>query len=85
MAQATTAPTAGNRNSRRREAAGVVDLVSNEHSHRLAFSVGETAVAIGVSSSNVWNLIATGKLPCVRIGRRTLIKIADLEKLLDAS
>ena len=28
--------------------------------------------------------LATGKLSCVRIGRRTLIKVADIEKLLDS-
>ena len=84
MAQATTAPTAGNRNIRRREAAGLFDHFSDEHNRRLAFSVGEAAAAIGVSPSNLWNLIATGKLSCVRIGRRTLIKVADIEKLLDS-
>lgn len=51
---------------------------------RLALSVGEAAQAIGLSEREVWRRIADGALPVVRIGRRTLIRVAALDAFLAA-
>jgi len=51
---------------------------------RLALSVPETAQAIGLSEREVWRRIANGTLPAVRVGRRTLIRVASLDAFLAA-
>lgn len=42
-------------------------------SHRVALSINEVAASLGLSRSTVKNLIATGKLEAVRIGRRVVV------------
>ncbi len=48
----------------------------------LAMSVPDAAKAIGIGRSNMWGLIRDGKVPVVKIGRRTLVSHASLVKLL---
>jgi excisionase family DNA binding protein len=57
------------------------------HAHadpsRLALSIAETAVALGVSKRHVEKLVATGELPSRTFGRRRLVSVTALEKLLE--
>ena len=47
--------------------------------NRLAFSLADAASAIGVGKSTLHELIATGKLPVRKLGRRSLVLREDLE------
>ena len=55
---------------------------SVSHMARLACSVEEAAHLLGVSVRSVRYLMHTGRLGFVRLGRRRLIRYADLEQLL---
>jgi DNA binding domain, excisionase family len=48
------------------------------------FSVSEAARVLNVSYSTVLRLIHSGKLPTVIIGKRNLIKAADLNNYIQA-
>jgi len=48
---------------------------------RLA-SMPATAATLGVSTKTVWRILRAGKLPCVRIGGRTMVSIADLDAFI---
>jgi len=47
---------------------------------RLAWGVGPLAKALGLSSRHLWQLIASGKLPAFKSGRRTLVADADAKR-----
>ncbi|HEY9579679.1 MAG TPA: helix-turn-helix domain-containing protein [Rhizorhapis sp.] len=49
---------------------------------KLSYTVNEAAAAAGISRTKLYELINTGELPLVKIGRRSLIRRADLEALL---
>jgi excisionase family DNA binding protein len=51
---------------------------------RLAFTLTDAASAIGVGKSTLHELIATGKLPVRKLGRRSLVLREDLEAYLQA-
>lgn len=46
-------------------------------------SVAEAANMLGVSRRSLYNYCASGDFPCVRIGKRILIRRTDLEFLHD--
>jgi excisionase family DNA binding protein len=48
----------------------------------LAVSVPTAATLLGVGTTTVWNLIATGRIEVIRIGRRTLPTMSSLERLV---
>jgi excisionase family DNA binding protein len=50
--------------------------------HTYSLSVGDAARAIGIGKTKLRELINSGALPVVKIGRRTLIKTASIEALL---
>jgi excisionase family DNA binding protein len=47
----------------------------------LAVSVPKAAHIIGVSRTTAFDLIRTGRLPVIKIGRRTLVPVAALQRL----
>ncbi len=49
-------------------------------SPRLLHPIPEAAAILGIGRSTVYELIATGEIAVVRIGRRTLIAQAELER-----
>jgi len=49
---------------------------------RLALSVPDAAEAIGCSTSMMWKLLERGDIAKVKIGRRTVIRITELERFL---
>jgi excisionase family DNA binding protein len=52
------------------------------NSQRLAYSIREVGRLLGVGKNTVCNLLDTGELERVKIGKRTLIRAADLEALI---
>lgn len=49
---------------------------------RLALKVPEAAKAIGISRASMYQIVASGEVRSVRIGRRILIPVAELQRLL---
>jgi len=50
----------------------------------LALSVRDAAEAIGISRSALYKLIAAGEVRVVRFGRRTVVPVDELQRLLKA-
>ena len=53
--------------------------MSNE---RLTFSVAEAASMLGVSRSAAYDYIRAGELPAIRMGRRLLVPVVALQRLV---
>lgn len=53
--------------------------------HRLTFSVPEVAEVVGVSRAHAYELVRTGRLPSIRLGRRLVVPRKALEEFLDAA
>jgi excisionase family DNA binding protein len=49
---------------------------------RYAYSLDETARAINLSRSSLYELIDSGELKTVKLGRRRLVPRAELERIL---
>jgi excisionase family DNA binding protein len=50
---------------------------------RLGCSIDETAAALGVQRDTVYRLIADGGLTISKLGRRTIVHVASIQRLLD--
>lgn len=50
---------------------------------QLSWSVNQSANRLGCSPRFIWGLIARGKLPSSKIGRRTFVQEGDLVQLLN--
>lgn len=50
---------------------------------RLAVSVYEAARMISVSKTQMYRLIAAGEIHTARLGKRILVPIAELHRILD--
>ena len=48
---------------------------------RLA-SIPAAATSLGVSARTLWRILRDGELPCVRIGGRTMVSVADLDAFI---
>lgn len=55
---------------------------TNRQPPRLAYSVADVVEQTGLGKTTVHGLIASGELPSCKIGKRRIIRHADLEKLL---
>ena len=53
----------------------------NEKS-RLTLTVDEAAVLLGIGRSLAYEAVARGEIPSIRVGRRYLVPVAALDKLL---
>jgi excisionase family DNA binding protein len=49
----------------------------------LVFSVSEVSKVLGIGRSNVYNLLHTGQIPCIKYGKRMLIPRFALMKMLE--
>ncbi|WP_420607571.1 helix-turn-helix domain-containing protein [Novosphingopyxis sp.] len=47
----------------------------------LAISINETAKALGIGRSSVYELLKSGKLDAFKIGRRTLLTTESVKRL----
>lgn len=52
---------------------------------KLAVAVSEAADLIGCSTSMVWKLISQGDIAKAKVGRRTVIRVAEIERFLAES
>jgi excisionase family DNA binding protein len=52
---------------------------------RLAYSMAESEALSGLSRSSLYRLIAAGKLKTVQHGRRRLVPVQELERILSPS
>lgn len=52
--------------------------------NRATCSDREAADYLGISRTGLWRLLKAGRLPCVRIGGRTLFRRSDLDAFLDS-
>jgi excisionase family DNA binding protein len=50
---------------------------------KAAYTVEEVATLLGIGRSSAYAAIHTGEIPSVRIGRRFLVPVAALNRLLD--
>lgn len=51
--------------------------------NKLAYTIPEAALASGVSVRTLNRFLSSRALPHVKVGNRTVIRTADLEKFLD--
>lgn len=49
---------------------------------RLAVSVEEAGALLGIGRTSAWQMIARGELPVLRIGKRTVVPVKALQKLI---
>ncbi len=50
----------------------------------LAYSVKEAARVIGIGTTKFYELMNAGAIPSFKVGKRTLIKHADLASFIDS-
>ena len=58
------------------------DTMDYDHD-RMTLSVTEAAKRLGISRAFAYELVARGELPCRRFGRRVVVPLKALEKLID--
>jgi excisionase family DNA binding protein len=52
-------------------------------SSALAYSIPNAAARIGISRSNLYELIRTGEIPIIKVGARSLVGDQDLRAFLE--
>ncbi len=50
---------------------------------RLAYGIGDAALALGLSRSRLYELIAAGEIAACKVGKRTIIPVTELTTFLD--
>jgi excisionase family DNA binding protein len=60
-----------------------VELTLATAGERIAYKPADAAKAIGISPATLYVLMARGDLPAFKLGKRTLIKAADLQAFVD--
>jgi len=50
---------------------------------RAALTMQEAAAALGVSRSHLYGLADRGELRLIRLGRRTLVPVSELDRLVE--
>ncbi len=60
-------------------------VIPNEPIHRLTLTVEEAARILGISRAFAYEAVARGEIPCIRIGKRILVPIAGLNRLLESA
>lgn len=48
----------------------------------IALSINDTAKALSLGRTSIYSLIREGRLETIKLGRRTLIKMASVRRLL---
>ncbi len=66
----------------RRTVGPVIEVCSPQ---RLAITVEEAAVVLGISRATAYDAVSGGEIPCIHIGRRILIPKIALKRLLEGS
>jgi hypothetical protein len=63
----------------------LLEIAARNDGHELPLAVGTVRAAglVGVSPHTFKNYVRRGLVPVTRLGRRVVVKISDLEKLLE--
>jgi len=56
--------------------------LENTHPERRVVTVNETAVMLGISRGAAYEAVRRKEIPTIRIGRRLLVPLAALERML---
>jgi excisionase family DNA binding protein len=51
----------------------------------IAASINETAKALSLGRTSVYALIRDGRLETIKLGRRTLVKVESIHRLLESA
>jgi excisionase family DNA binding protein len=51
---------------------------------RIAVSVDEAVTLTGLSRSTLFRIVQTGELPSLKVGRRRLIRVVDLDGYIES-
>ena len=57
----------------------------DERTQRQTFTVKEAAKQLGISDASAYEAARTGELPTIKIGKRILVPVVALERLLQGS
>lgn len=49
----------------------------------IAYSINDTAKVLSLGRTSIYALIRDGRLDTVKLGRRTLVKVESVRKLID--
>lgn len=60
-----------------------MDQTIFETPHRLAVAPAEAARMLSIGKTRLYEMIRTKDIPVIKIGRRTLIRVRDIEAFLD--
>ncbi len=52
--------------------------------NKLTVTIEETAVALGIGRNSAYAAAHTGEIPAIKVGKRLLVPLAALEKMLSA-
>ena len=58
-------------------------ILRRREDERLVYTVAEAARMLGISRAHGYDLVASGELAHVRLGRRVVIPVRVIERLLD--
>lgn len=50
----------------------------------ITYTVANAIKATGLSRSTLYNLMKAKQLPYIKVGKRTLLKVSDIEALLES-
>lgn len=53
------------------------------HVAPITYTIANAIQATGLSRSTLYNLMAANQLPYIKVGKRTLLKVSDIEALLE--
>ncbi|MBW0151803.1 MAG: helix-turn-helix domain-containing protein [Phenylobacterium sp.] len=48
-------------------------------------SINDTAKALGVGRTSIYGLLRSGRLEAVKLGRRTLVKVESIRRLIETA
>ena len=51
----------------------------------LATSINDAAKALGLGRTTIYKFIAEGRLEAIKLGRRTLVKVESIRRVIDAA
>jgi len=89
-ASPSAGPTNGGATQERRRASGArrrrpAPKECSAESTKLAMSVKEAALTLGISTTLAYELVRRGEFPCIRLGRRIVVSHKALKALVDGA
>lgn len=58
---------------------------SHEKVERLAYTIPDASAVSGIGRTAIYELIGSGELTAIKIGRRTLVTAASLRRLIESA